>query len=84
MEVDSLEGIFSLVAHGLGVSIVPQRTMAAPFPPKVRTLPFGDPVVSRSIGLLQRADNPRGHLVAELTEALVAVSQAVQMADLSD
>ena len=84
MEVDSLEGIFSLVAHGLGVSIVPRRTMVAPFPPNVRTLPFGNPVVTRSIGLLQRADSPRGHLVAELTEALVAVSQAVQMADLSE
>ena len=74
MEVDSLEGIISLVAHGLGVSIVPLRTRSAPLPETVRSLPFGDPVVTRAIGLLQRADSPRGHLVAEFTKDLLAVT----------
>lgn len=75
MEVDTLEGIFSLVANGLGVSIVPRRNVARPFPPGVRAVPFGDPPVARSLGVLQRADNPRAHLVRRLFDALAAVSQ---------
>ena len=76
MEVDSLEGIFSLVANGLGVSIVPRRNLARPFPPGVKAVPFGDPPVTRSLGVLQKVDNPRGHLVKQLYEELVAVSGA--------
>jgi DNA-binding transcriptional LysR family regulator len=75
MEVDSLEGIFSLVANGLGVSVVPRRNLARPFPPEVRAVPFGDPPVTRSLGVLQAVDNPRAHLVKQLYEELRAVSR---------
>jgi DNA-binding transcriptional LysR family regulator len=74
MEVDSLEGIFSLVANGLGVSVVPRRNLARPFPAGVKAVPFGDPVVTRSLGILQPLDNPRRHLVRQLHKEMAAVS----------
>ena len=46
MEVDTLEGIVSLVASGLGVSVVPHRHLRRPFPVDVEHLPFGHPQVS--------------------------------------
>ena len=75
MEVDTLEGIFSLVANDLGVSVVPQRNLARPFPAGVKVVPFGDPVVTRSLGVLQWTNNARAHFVQQLYEELVAVSQ---------
>lgn len=66
MEVDNLDGVFSLVENKLGVSIVPKRQIARPFPPDVQHIPFGDPVVTRELGVMQREVNPRRHLVEEL------------------
>lgn len=74
MEVDTLEGIFGLVANGLGVSVVPRRNVARPFPADLRAVPFGDPPVTRSLGILQRADNPRAGFVDQLFDELAAVS----------
>ena len=76
MEVDTLEGILGLVAGGLGVSVVPRRNLAQPFPPGVKVVPFGDPPVTRSLGVLQPMDNPRGHFVRQLYEALLEASQS--------
>ena len=75
MEVDTLDGVFGLVANGLGVSIVPWRNIAQPFPANVRAIRFGDPVVSRELGILQRYDNPRRHLVDELFDVLINISK---------
>jgi DNA-binding transcriptional LysR family regulator len=70
MEVDTLEGVALLVAHGLGVSIVPRRRIAQPFPPDVVTVPFGQPPVERVLGLLTQAVNPKVHLVDALHQIL--------------
>lgn len=72
MEVDTLEGVIALVANALGVSIVPVRNSAQPFPPQVRALPFGELV--RRLGVLQRTDNPRQHLVKLLLQELATAS----------
>ncbi len=72
MEVDTLEGVALLVAHGLGVSVVPRRNIAQPFPPGVVTVPFGDPPVERTLGLLTRTVNPKAHLVDALYDILGA------------
>lgn len=71
MDVNTLDGVFGLVAAGLGVSIVPWRNISDPFPENVRHVRFGTPALSRELGILQRKDNPREHLVQELTEALL-------------
>ena len=70
MEIDSLEGIALLVARGLGVSVVPQRRGADPFPPGIKVVPFGEPPVHRTLGVLERMDNPRAGLVKTLYGAL--------------
>jgi DNA-binding transcriptional LysR family regulator len=75
MEVDSLEAIEALVAHGLGVSVVPERS-GAPLPPTLRRLPFGDPQAARHLALIERDSNPKARLAAALHAQLVEVAQA--------
>ena len=75
MEVDSLEAIEALVAHGLGVSIVPERARA-PLRQGVRRLPFGAPPAHRRLVLVERADNPRARLAAALHAELAAIAAA--------
>jgi len=72
MDVNTLDGVFGLVSNGLGVSIVPWRNITKPFPPSIRHISFGTPALSRELGILQRKDNPRQHLVDELLEALMS------------
>jgi DNA-binding transcriptional LysR family regulator len=74
MEIDNLEGVVAMVAHGLGASVVPARRMDNEFPPSIRTLPFGSPPLRRSLGLLVPRDNPRAHMSQVLLDALQAVS----------
>ncbi|MGE0611791.1 MAG: LysR family transcriptional regulator [Hyphomicrobiales bacterium] len=76
MEVGTLDGIFKLVENGLGVSIVPRRRVANPFPPGIVAVPFGDPPVSRTLGLLYRDDNPRRQFIGDLYDALMSASEA--------
>ncbi len=79
MEVDSLEAIEALVAHGLGVSVVPERprtSLAAPLPPTLRRVPFGNPQAARHLALIERDSNPKARLAAALHTQLVEVAQA--------
>jgi len=75
MEVDSLEAIEALVAHGLGVSVVPERS-GAPLPPTLRCLPFGNPQAARHLALIERDSNPKARLAAALHTQLVEVARA--------
>jgi DNA-binding transcriptional LysR family regulator len=75
LENVNLEGVVSLVAHGLGVSVVPRRNIDQPFPAAVKVVPFGTPAVTRTLGILQRVDNPRAHFVQQLFDELAALSQ---------
>jgi DNA-binding transcriptional LysR family regulator len=76
MEVDTLEGVINLVANDLGVSVVPVRRLSRPFPTEIKYLPFGKPPIVRAIGILQKCNNPRSHLVEYLHQELVAVTRA--------
>jgi molybdate transport repressor ModE-like protein len=73
MEVDSLEAIEALVAHGLGVSVVPERVLA-PASPALRRLPFGQPPGERRLALVERRGNPRARLVEALRAELIAAA----------
>ncbi|MGF1477421.1 MAG: LysR family transcriptional regulator [Geminicoccaceae bacterium] len=75
MEIDSLEGICTLVGHGLGVSIVPRRRIADPFPDNIRTISFGEPPVIRTLSLIMRADRKDDPLVVDLGDALLTAAQ---------
>lgn len=74
MEIDSLEAIAEMVAHGLGVSVVPQRQHAQDFPKRVRTVPFGDPPLYRAIGLVERSGGGKGPLVDALFKELERIN----------
>ena len=74
MEADSLEGILELVANGLGVAVLPRRNLAHPFPGNVKAVPFGEPAMTRTLGLLQRPDSPRADLLRQLVYELTELS----------
>ncbi|WP_340108198.1 LysR substrate-binding domain-containing protein [Pikeienuella sp. HZG-20] len=73
IEIDSLDAIASLVGAGLGVSIVPICKGARPFPPRIRSLPFGDPPYCREIGALVAPDGAPAALIETFLNALRAV-----------
>jgi DNA-binding transcriptional LysR family regulator len=73
MEVDSIEAIESLVAHGLGVSVVPERP-GAPLPSGVRRLPLGGPPAFRGLVLAVREGGPKSRLAAALHAELAAAA----------
>lgn len=74
MAVDMLEAIEALVRNGLGVSVVPQRAGAAPFPAGLRIAPFGDPQAVRTLAMIERPGNPKSRLTDALLTQLRAVA----------
>lgn len=74
MEIDSLEAIASMVKHGLGVSVVPDR-IGATLPEEVEKIPFGDPPLCRVVGVVERRDNPKSHHTKALVEVLSDLAQ---------
>ncbi len=78
MEIDTLDGVVTLVDEGLGVSVVPVWPGRKPFPGNVRTVPFDDPPPTRRIGMVEMKTNPRAHLADLLfTELAAAAGQPV-------
>jgi DNA-binding transcriptional LysR family regulator len=76
MELDSLESILLMVYYGLGVAIVPQRCVEGPYPLPVRYVPFGEPPLTRRIGQIERADNPKSNLAQALHAAFASLASA--------
>lgn len=74
METSSIEAVEALVAHGLGVSILPRRAHV-PIPLNVRYLPLWDSQVERRLALVTRKRSPRPQITAKLVEALQGVVQ---------
>jgi len=58
IEIDSLEAIENLVADGFGVSIVPRRLHARFEPAKLLQIPFGNPIDTRQLTLIQHMNKP--------------------------
>lgn len=74
MAIDSFAGIVALVERGLGVSVVPQQTQQHPFPDGIRHVAFGDPPVSRVVGIIDKAGGTKSQLVDALHEELWRLS----------
>ncbi len=75
MEIDTLEGVLSLVQSGLGVSIIPVRNAGVGMPDGLTILPFGNPPLKRELGLLTPERNARRNLTDPLLQALYESSQ---------
>lgn len=74
MNLDSLEAIAKMVANGLGISIVPQRTVEQPFPAGIKVVPFGTSPVKRVVGVVERVSSPKREFIQVLTNALIKQS----------
>jgi DNA-binding transcriptional LysR family regulator len=73
-EIDSIEAIESLVAHGLGVSITPRRFGLEHAGPAVRRLPFGQPQLARSLVLISPEPGSRRRLAESLLALLKGIT----------
>jgi LysR family hydrogen peroxide-inducible transcriptional activator len=77
-EGSSLETIKHMVASGMGVTVVPQLSVAqtdgSGAPPLVRYIPFSDPVPSRRVVLAWRRSFTRYEAIAALRNAIYACS----------
>lgn len=67
MTLDTLEAVTAMVSHGLGVSIVPDRSRGMAFAFPVRTVTLPGQTVHRVVGLLR----PEDHTKASLADALL-------------
>ena len=63
MEMESLESVSSMVAHNLGVSIVPDLCVADPIFTKLKKIPLGSNTIFRELGILTRSDCAKIHIV---------------------
>lgn len=71
-EIDTIAAITSCVANGLGVSVVPEVAIADA-PAEFTRAPFGDPPLTRLIGLVERKSAARAELIGELHRLLVEI-----------
>lgn len=70
MEMGSLENLISMVAHNLGVSIVPDLCVPDPIFERLRRIPLGGRPASRQLGLITRTDCSKIRLVEQLLDQL--------------
>lgn len=70
MEMGSLENIVSMVAHNLGVSIVPDLCVPDPIFERLRRIPLEGERCVRQLGLVTRADCSKIRLVEQLLDQL--------------
>jgi DNA-binding transcriptional LysR family regulator len=74
-EIDTIGSIVTCVRQGLGVSIVPHVALQEPEDMELMRLPFGEPQVTRQIGIVERTVSPRGEIIARLHEVLAELCQ---------
>ncbi|MEP3113302.1 LysR substrate-binding domain-containing protein [Nisaea sp.] len=77
MELDAIEPIIEMVSCGLGVAVVPDYALDPETRPSprgmIRVLPFGDPVASRRVIVVERHASTRSALTAVLVRALTGL-----------
>ena len=70
MHLDSIEAVTLMVHHGLGVSIVPSRSLERLLRLPVKSIPFGDPPLFRTVGLVHTQGSPKTPLANALFQQL--------------
>ena len=69
-EIDSIGSIVTCVRQGLGISVVPHVALQDPDDRDLIRIPFGDPQVTRQIGIVERTASPRSEIIARMHEVL--------------
>jgi DNA-binding transcriptional LysR family regulator len=72
VELDELQGIVGLVAHGVGIAIIPQSS-ALHVPETVRALSLDDETFTREIGLVQRHTRNEQTVTVQFAGSVCAV-----------
>ena len=70
MEMESIESVTSMVAHNLGISIVPEMCVPDEIFATLRKIELPGPRHFRTLGVMTRVDCPKIRLVDRLTEQL--------------
>jgi DNA-binding transcriptional LysR family regulator len=73
MQLDSIEAVTMMVHHGLGCSIVPRRSVEPLLRLPVKIVPFGEPPLYRTLGLVHVQGSPKSHLCDAVFEQLAKV-----------
>lgn len=73
MQLDSIEAVTMMVQHGLGVSIVPRRSVEKLLRLPLKVVPFGKPPLYRTLGLVQIQGSPKNHLCNAVFDQLITV-----------
>ncbi|MEQ8335113.1 LysR family transcriptional regulator [Nisaea sp.] len=73
MELDAIEPIIEMVSCGLGVAVVPAYALDPVTRDAIRVLPFGDPVATRRVIVVERHASTRAALTAVLVKALTGL-----------
>ncbi|MDA7965318.1 LysR family transcriptional regulator [Ruegeria sp.] len=71
-EIQTVEAAINLTRGNYGVSIIAAPVGYSSLPPEIRTLPFGDPVLHRRLGMIWKKDSPKRHLIDPLVDDLRA------------
>jgi len=69
-EIDTIGSIVTCVRQGLGISIVPHVALQEPEDLDLVRLPFGQPQLTRQIGIVERTVSPRAEIIARMHETL--------------
>lgn len=69
-EIDTIGSIVTCVRQGLGISVVPHVALQRPEDREIICLPFGQPQVTRQIGIVERTVSPRSEIIARIHEVL--------------
>ena len=76
IEIDSLEAIENLVIDGFGVSVVPRRLHAILDPERLVQVPFGDPIDTRQLALVQHSSKPVSRFDTSIRKIFVDLPEA--------
>lgn len=76
VELDELDAIVQLVAHGVGCALVPKTLGRTAWPPGVTALDVGDPSFCREIGLVERAPHSRSEAAHAFADAVSVAAQS--------
>jgi len=70
MVLNTLEAIATMVYHGLGVSIIPQRNIQYPGTLPLKHIPFTNKTPYRVLGIIEKENSEKSHLTKELISEL--------------
>lgn len=77
MELDSIEAILAMVERGLGVAIVPERSIGRQNRHRVRIAPIEDERAYRDVSLLSRVDSVKAQLLTVVLDALQTAARRI-------